>query len=436
MYFLAAIFILIENNAHTPLEFSMDVYNFSNSKNVIIKYDNLNANYNDSLKHTYDAFRFEMTMGVNNYNKENFDNAIFHFEKAYQINTIDTLVQEYLYLSYLCIKRYEDANSLARTFSPAMKIKIKYKKRWGDLAAISGGYTFSNNISNGKSNNIKGNENIYGEALYNGDVKWANVSLQNSLLSRLRISYAGSLYNTEALGVVQAADTAKTLNFVNNHQQYNISLSYQFRRGWNITGGFANYQQEISWLTSEYNTSLNKYRFIDYSKRNSYYAGSISISKRMRYAQTSISGTISNFNKAYQLQGESSLVLYPLGNLKFYTTSSVAYFKEKDYDKWIVSQAIGSKVFHWLWQEVKFSYGNLFNYITNNTFVTYNTSDPYKMVVGGNLRFFLKPFEIVVGYNHNKCEGTYFYYNSFTTYKVVKYNYSSQSINTTVVWKF
>lgn len=436
MFILASIMLLTAHDISVPYKSSMNTDTLSYYDYTIDKSENVNHRYSKIENQDEDTFNLELSKGISNYNKGNFDNALFYLEKAYRYNSKDTVAQEYLYFSYIYLKRYEDANYLARTFSKSMMSKVKYKKNYIDLIALSCGYIFSDNVSKGKVSNIKRSENIYGEALYNGDVKWANLSFQHTIFNRLRINYGGSIFEANALGVVQATDTAKMQSFRNQHRQLNLSASYQFKRGWNITCGFASYLQELSWLTSEYNSEQNKYRFIDGNKKNDYYGGSLSIGKRMRYVQATLSGTISNFSGKYQLQGESALSIYPLGNLNFYTISSLAYFKEKDYDKWIVSQTIGSKIFRWLWQEAKVSYGNHYNYITNNTFVTYNTSDPIKMIAGANLRFFFKPFEVVTGYSYNRCDGDYLYYNSLSVYKVVKYSYYSQSINTTVVWKF
>ncbi|WP_320053064.1 hypothetical protein [uncultured Acetobacteroides sp.] len=393
--------------------------------------------YRDSLRRGTPSFSLELSVGQHYFGKGNYDNAAYHLEKARRMSSAtDSVLLERLYLSYLYLKRVEDANATGNWLSESAKQRLGYRRKLADLLAVAGGYTLSENTANGRIRDIKRSENIYGEALYNGAVRWACFSMQHSILNRLRLTYGASIFRAKAVGVVQTKDDGKVQDFENKHGQLNAALSYAFSGGWSVTGSVASYMQETSWLTSEYNSTLNKYRFIDGNVRNNYFAGGLSIARRMRYLKPSVSVVLSNFGKSNHYQGECSLVVFPLGNLNVHTVSSVSLLKNSGSKQWIVSQAVGSKIFSWLWHEEKIVYGNLNNYITDNTFSTYNTSDPIKRILGANLRFYHKRFEVIAGYASNRCQGSYLYFDSFTSYKIVKYHYTSQSFNTTVLWKF
>lgn len=391
--------------------------------------------YSDSLGQR-PVFHTELQKGQAYFLKGNYDNAIYHLERARRINVNDSSLNVLLFLAYTGVKRVEDASSIAKRLSAFSRKQLRYKPKVIDMAATSFGYIFSNNTYKGHTRSIAGSQNIYGEAVFNGDVKWVGKTLQHSLTSRLRLTYGISFYNAKVLGRVLSADTSGSKYFDNNHIQLNAALSYQFRRGWNLSLAGGIYIQETSWLTSTYDKNTFKYTFVPGHDKSTFKAASLCLSKRMRYLQTSLAATYSNFSREDHYQGELAMTLFPLGNLNLYLSSSVAYLKNKHNDQWISAGAIGSKITSWLWHEEKVTVGNLSNYITSSTFVTYNTSDPIKLIGAVNLRFIFKHFEMIAGYSINRSEGSYLFFDTYTSYKFARFRYPSHSINTTLLWKF
>lgn len=384
----------------------------------------------EALRQNIDFYYLRMRLGIVYYEETNYENALPHFVKANAMNPADTIAQEYLYYSYFLSDRLEDANSLASRFSPDRQHKINYRKKSIEAVAIGGGYLITDNISNRKDDNIKGNANVFNTALYNGNVSFANILLQHTFYKRLKLFYGASVFNTEALGVVQTNITTSSNKFSNYQYQYNLAASYQLKKGWNITGSFGYFQQQVSSLPLPFEPVTN----FSVSKQNSY-DGSLSFSKRMKFIQPILTGSFSNFQKAKQYQGEFSFVYYPLGNPNLYSTSTVAFVKDKSENNWIFSEKIGGKIFSWLWYEAKASYGNHLCYITESGFLTYNTPDPIMLVAGANLKFYWKHFELNTGYFYQQREGTYLQFD-FSPPTTINYNYSNHLITTTLKWNF
>ena len=400
------------------------------------QYDSLKKTGKEALAQNIDFYYLRMRLGIVYYEDKNYEKALLHFTKANNMNLADTINQEYLYYSYLFSGRTEEANLFAQKLSIYLQNKIEYKQKTIDMLAIGGGYLTTNNIDANKNSDIKNQENIYGEALYNGDKYYANILMQQTFLNRLKIYYGISLFNTIYTGVVQSTDTMQIKEHNNNHYQYNLAFSYQFKKGWNISGGFAYFKQQIFNFSGRYDSINDEYGFVATNKPLESYSGTISLSKRMRYVQSILSGSTSNFANRTQYQGELSLVYYPFGNINFYGISSTCLLNDNQKNNWIFTQKIGGKLFNWLWYEIKGSYGNHNNYTTQSGFLAYNTSNPVKLTVGADLKIYWKNLEITPGYRFIQSENTYLYYTSYTTYKTKKYIYNNHLINTTLTWNF
>lgn len=434
MRFLTIIFIFISSvSSGQELTFkgvdSTTYFQFNDHQ-----YSELKKTGKEALHQKIDFYYLRMRLGIAYYEDKNFEQALPNFERANGMNPADTTAQEYLYYTYLFSGRTEDANSFVSNLQLSMQEKLHYKKKTIDVVSISGGLSFTDNITSREKSNIKGAENIYGGAIYNGRVKYANAFLQHTILNRLKFMYGASAFNTQAVLVVQTTDTAQSQQFDNYHYQGNFAAFYQFKKGWNLTGGFAYYQQNISGYLGQ--TDSTTKQLITMITRQNSYAGCLSISKRLKFIQPIVSSTISNFNDSIQYIGEASIVYYPFGNTNFYSTSSAAYLKDGTRQDWIFSQKFGGKIKKWLWYEVNSSYGNHSNFITNTGFLTYNTSDQVKLVVGLNLKFYRKHLEFIPGYIYNQRQGTFSHLTSQSLLEPSKYNYSIHLFTTTLKWNF
>lgn len=394
-----------------------------------------------ALKQKIDFYYLRMRLGIAYYEQKNYEKALPHFEKAIAMNPADTSAQEYLYYTYLFSGRQEDAGAYASKLSTSMQKRVHYKKKKIDAFAIEAGFLLTENVKQRGNKNIIGDENIYAEALYNGNVTYANAFLKHTVFNRLKLCYGAAVFNTKADGVIQSTDSALEKKFNNYHYQYNFAASYQFKKGWNLTGALAFYQMQISNLVAEYNDLTFQYSYSTSYKQLNSFAGNLSVSKRFRFIQPILSGTVSNFLDSKQYQGELLVHIYPFGNPNFYSTSAVAFVKNGQSKELIYSQKLGGKIFNWLGYEAKVSYGDHTNFITQNGFLTYNTANPVNLVAGATFNIFYKNLEIVPGYIFNQRQGSILHYTFTPDYLDVKtetinYTYFYHLLTATIKWNF
>jgi len=410
---------------------SITYFQFTN-----LQYDSLAITGQQALSQEIDFYYLRMRMGISYYNNKKYEQALPHFIRAYGMNPADSTLQEYLYYTYLFSGKEVEAILFAKNVSSSMKQKIGFKKNYIEYIAIGGGGSSNNNIANAEKKDITGTENIYGAGMFQGRIAFGNFCLQHTLYSRLKLVYGVSVFNIKSLGIVQTADTTVKTNFSNTHTQYNFGASYQLKKGWNVSLGIGYFQQSISSFYGIYDTVLGNYQFKSENTIQRSMAGSLGVSKQMKCIKPSIHFSYSNFNNTKQYQGEAALVYYPFGNVNFYSISSVALINDDMENRLIYAQKFGGKILKWLWAEAKVSYGNHTNYSTQSGFLTYNTANPVKLIFGADLKFYWKQLEISPGYRYLQCEGNYLYYDTFTTFKTVNYNYSNHLLTTSLKWNF
>ena len=142
-----------------------------------------------ALQQKIDFYYLRMRLGIAYYEQKNYEKALLHFEKAIAMNPADTTAQEYLYYTYLFSGRQEDAGTFASKLSADMQKRLHYKKKNIEAIAIEAGFLLTDNIKLRGGKSIIGVENIYSEALYSGNVIYANAFLEHNLFNRLKLAY-------------------------------------------------------------------------------------------------------------------------------------------------------------------------------------------------------------------------------------------------------
>jgi len=86
-----------------------------------------------------------------------------------------------------------------------------------------------------------------------------------------------------------------------------------------------------------------------------------------------------------------------------------------------------------MWLDGMVSIGNHLNYITDRSFVVYDTYDPIKFISSLSLSYYFKKITISGTYSWTQREGWAFtnYYTEF-----LKYNYNNQLVNLAIKWNF
>lgn len=411
------------------------------------QFKELKKTVKQALENKIDFYYLRLRAGILAYDNKNYEYAIPQFQKALVFFPSDSVSKEYLYYAYLFSDRKETANDFASKQTEHFQRKVGYKKKPFDFIGIDGGAMITNNITTNRDKIFKTDTALgKAERTLNGNLYFGDFYFQNSVKNRLHIDNSFSFFYTQALYEIEvllptnrfkAGREFRNLNF-----QYNFGLSYVTKKEWSVAIGLGYYRIKGNTFTALEPDVLNNRIPInsDTTAINSF-LGSVSISKRCKYVMPYIQLSGSNLNDIIQIQAEGGLTYYPLGNYNFYGKTSGTYLRNGSQNQYVIGQKIGFKVLNWWWNEFNFNYGNtMINYISNNGFITYNTSDPIKLLAGINFNFYIKK-HVQLGLEYNfqqRQRSTQFYVKELTGLVVDNQssNYFNHSIKSSLQWNF
>ena len=399
------------------------------------KYEDLIDTAESALYEDIDFFYLRMRLGIAYYSTTDYFNALPHFIKANQMNPADTICQEYLFYSYVFTDRIEESKLFADKLSKAMQNKINYKRNFIESVSLSYGYGYTKNLQEGKTKEITANRFIYAEASYQGPFHYVSGLVEQNVKNKLKLLYGMWYYNTQSMGAIQISNKVNYKEFKNNHYQYCLAASY-YKKGWDVSLAGSYYVHNASSCFGMYDSNTNLYDFKTTETRINSYAAVIGIGKRFNKIHPIVNIATSNFVNRIQVQTEGSVIFYPFWNSNLYTVTSVAYQNDDSENKFVFFQKLGSKVTKRLWVEESFSIGDHSNYVSKYAFLTYNTMEPVKIIVGIDFKYYFKHLEVDLGYRLQQLEGEYTYYDTPTVTKTKQYNYINHLTTATLKWNF
>lgn len=389
-----------------------------------------------ALRRNVDFYYLRMRLGIIGYNHKNYEYAIPHFKAAYTMFPADTIVQEYLYFSYVFTNRTENANLLASTFSESMQKKVGYKVKRIENVSIGLGYFQNSNYDQNKNINFIGTTYNKGEADLNGNAYGQSLMIQSLRAKSFRFYNKISFFETSTLGIEQfKVPAVKQMITYNNVQfQYNWGMSYTSKKEYHFSTGLAYFHTNTSDLDSR--PMMGSILFTEAQTTYNNFSASATFGKRYKYIMPTVSFTYSNLYELNQFQGEFSLTYYPFGNTRLYGTSSFALVNNNDQMNTVINQKIGFRCTDRLWMEGKMGVGNHQNYLSSNGFISFNTLDPIMSNASLDLHLYYKKMELVLGYSSQIRQGSYTQYMSPQDSKITNFNYNNNNITTTVKWNF
>lgn len=437
-------------NEYSSFKYVEDkTYEFYLNKN----WDSLIYVGENAIKNRNDYFYLRLRLGVAYFEKHKYFAALMHLEKAYNFNSTDEILLEYLYYAYLYTNRDYDANALSKKFPVALKSKLKIKPyRIFESAYFECGPTFNNNKTKNNKIDYDNTFNIYGDFDRKDNSMYYHFGLTHKIWNIFKIYHGVSLIEIDGNQQIKISDTTR-INNNNKTQQkeYYINSEIALGKGFKITPAvhFINvsyskyltktdtiqYFAQPGWDTIKSVKTIYSYNDYIYKLNNSLW--SISLSKDYKIFSVSIYVTFSNFSERKQNQFGLSVTTYPFGNLNFYTNSTISFLKQKQGKNIIFDQLIGKKIFSKLWAETYLTFGNMTNYNEKNAFVIYNLSDKLKFKTGINLLFYItKHLDFSLRYQYSEKESTYIYYTNYDSFKTEIVNYSNHTIIGGLKWKF
>lgn len=391
-----------------------------------------------AAKNEISYYYLSLRSGIVAYNHENYDLAVEQFEMAFKMNPNDSTCKEYLYFAYLFGGRQDAAYKLAYQQSEDFQQKVNFELKKTENIQLS---FLSLNTANIKENSKKiiiDNDNPYADALYNGNVSGYGFTLQNKLGSSIRLINALTIYQTNSQSIEQFALNNHTVSrpYQNNQFQYNLVGSCFFKNSIELVLGFAYLRTNTDYSYTEFIPSLNAWSTSNIATKYSNNLYDFSLSKRFKYFQPKIELSTINLYDEKQTQLETSFNLYPFGNNKLFTQTGYAFISNTTKNQYVFSQKIGFKLNNLIWIDVNSKFGNLFNYVTSNGLVIYNSADLVKRDIGIFCNFYFEKLDVSLGYSNQLKQGTYSRYSPTFIESSSNFNYTSNNFLTSIKWKF
>lgn len=441
LIFIAISFFGVAKGQNTLVASSMD-----KNARLVAYYDSLTfAQYqNRDYKSLISTAKKVEKLGVNfqylNYRKaiayyelKNYVSAAKYYEKALSDVPEDLYLKESLYLAYMFSGQREKADIFVKTLPKASRDFLGFKPSVVNFVRVSGGYTFSDNNENLR-NDITNLDTInqYQDMMLGGVVLGLNIS------DRVKLNAGYNLFNTKFERFAQNSVQHKDL--LSQHQ-LNLGLEYFSANNFSFgfTGGFyAIEKSNKSDAQTLNNGQEHKRKWSIASSQSTYYnlSAMVFLSKRFTYVLPEISVAYSDFAFSNQLQAKLQLTYYPFGNLNFYgiTSAAIIFDNHENRDNQTVfTQNLGAKLFRNVWLDGMVSVGNHLNYITDRSFVVYDTYDPIMLISSMSLSYYFKRMALAATYSFTQREG-WALTDSYTQF--IKYKYNNQLVNLAIRWKF
>ncbi|HOF46459.1 MAG TPA: tetratricopeptide repeat protein [Bacteroidales bacterium] len=367
------------------------------------------------------------------YELKNYAKAAKYYEKTLKYMPDDLFLKGSLYLAYLLSGQNIKTELLAKTLPKSSQKLLGYKLPFVNFVHISGGYTFSDN--NEKLRNKIANLDTINQYQ---DMILGGVTVGFNLSSRVKLNVGYNLFTSKFERFAQ--NNLKQNNFLSQHQ-FNLGteiyLNHNFSIGF-VGGFYAIEKNHKSTAQTSGNAAVygKKWR-ISSSKSTDYnFSALVFLSKRFTYLMPEISFAYSDFAFSNQFHSTIQLTYFPLGNLNFYGSTSATLILDNNKNRprnAVFSQKIGVRLFGKMWLDGMISVGNHLNYITERSFVVYDTYDPIKFISSLSLSYYFKKITLSATYSWTQREGW-----ALTNYytELLMYKYNNHLINLGLKWNF
>ncbi len=403
--------------------------------NLYLKKDwkNLIQTGKAALKQNHDFYYLRYRLAIAYYETKNYERSARLFEKLVSETPKDDVLNEYLYYSYFFAGRFEDARVFAFDISAALKEKLNIRPR-RSINAI------------GFDAKLDFNEDYVIKESFGVDIEQSAVKNQNYFglnMEHLIGNRTTFFHGYTRIGITNIVQSDLTSNYPpqfdekTKQNEYYATLNIHAAKGTDISLGFhyLNINLSAEDLTLTVGPGRNN-NYLYNTYKNSF-VGFLGFSKRFSVFNTGISASVSNSNSQIQFQPEFSLVIYPLGNYKFYTRSVLREIihssKLNSENNFVVQQSVGILMMKRVLFEPSISYGKMYNFVEYRGIIVNNDTDPILFRAEGMLNFFLAKgkFNLFIKYQYNKKDNFY-----FLNEQVLTKSYINQSLTGGIKWYF
>lgn len=382
-----------------------------------------------SKKAGIDFYYLNVRMGIAYYKNEKYLVAIKYLEQAYNLNTYDVVVQDYLYWAYRYGGMLLESDIFYKKMDKELATSIDSKLHI--VSAIDVGVVATNNVD-------------YDEMLSQNNVIDSEVSRsfpENYQLYMLglnhRFSRSTNFYHrvtvmpTSLMFQQNSGGTIENSSFKGTETRYYADATFGLGKRWYLDaylGLFFGNFDEIDFTNENPINTNSKYKYTNV-------VFGASVSRSCYYLRQSINISYGNLGKYNQFQAGYTLSFYPLGNTKLVPFGSFQYQNESssltnethlvytggvsiNTEKVSITGYINS--------------GEMHNFISNNGSVVYNQSAMGLNEYGAILQFYINKAVLKLGYSFMNMQD--YYYTEEEISSIYKFN--QQNLIAGFTWNF
>lgn len=368
-----------------------------------------------------------MRAGIVAWNHSDYEYALPQFEKAYAMNPMDTVVQEYLYYAYLNTGKEEAADVL---ISKSISLQRKFDPSKSGIQSLTIGLS---RMGAGKQSNLtltnETSKSVYESSGMTIFHALMGIKVSNRLKLYSAIQYFGGKGNHTSVSALGSTSN----NFTSKTYQLNLGTSY-FRKKtfWYANAGY--YSTHYSEYAPQQRGPFPPTALVD----TSYKAASLTVgfNTSRRYVRYGIQTSWSTFDERNQYQVQANVTLFPFGNHTFFTKSGITRIETQQSGKWVWQQQLGVQLNRKLFLTASYTRGSMLYYQSENGYSNYFTTDPVRSEIGLALSVRLKRIEIIPSYYVQSRIKTISIENADGTISEQQSTYSPHLFNLSLKWKF
>lgn len=406
------------------------------------KWDELAAECESAIGKGVDFFYLRLRAGIAYYNNADYMSAIPHFEKAVLYSPTDLLTIEYLYYSYLFSGRESDVLSLISIMPLQLKKKLQVYSKFIYGIYTEGGYTVNGDFTEQKKKNKLNPSNISNEQVVYKDGTYIDFGLMHQLGKNVKVFHSyNNISVTSTKQIFTQLDGQRDFDIKTKQDEYYFNTNIRLGGGFDLTTAFHYLNIKDDDYNIDDNSSSPKYILTKNTLND--FAALISLSMYAGHFKLGLKNSLSNLNKATQVQNTVEIIFYPLGNLNFYTVTDATLFSNRYWGEnkfkrsGIFDQKIGWKVFAYLWMEAGYTFGYIYNYHENDAFIVFNNIDRISNRASFNLIMPVsKDIELSLRYQYYNQEVTNYNYNNLGNLNLNLTNNNIHKIIGGLKWTF
>lgn len=367
---------------------------------------------NHAISDSVDGYEIRYRAGQACYHLKKYMKAVLHFNEALAFCAGDPLAEEYLFNSYLELDRFEDARRVLEQLPEEQR--EAFRKRLSHHYRVKGetGPLFSNEMAKTDTLDLDGTDNLYGEADITQDGYCINAGVARDFNGGFGLCIEYTYVKLNKNKMVQAGDSlaADDLYPLTQNQLY-ASGMIPVGKNYTVLPAFHYTTERYTTIAPRLSPDSAGYIFPVEMFIAGSWIGYLSITRDLRIIRASVFGAFSDLNDKNQYQGGFQVVAYPLGNLKFYTSTKLLdHINDGDHN-FIFEQVAGGRIYRRLWAEISATLGNMENYHENNAAVVYNLAERITFKSGAKLIYSFDPrWTVNAEYLYFKRAGQYVQY--------------------------